>query len=599
MADETNKVIWPGWETVRVIGRGSFGAVYEIERDVRGFTERCALKVISIPHDDNEIDNLRSEGLDAESITETFKSILQNCLSEYALMNRLNGNTNIVNCYDVNYVQHDDGIGWDLFIRMELLTPFLTAYPGQLSEETVLRCAEDMCRALEICESNNIVHRDIKPQNIFVSDRGDFKLGDFGIAKVMEGTNAGTLAGTYRYMAPEVAKGEAYGKSADIYSLGLVLYWMLNERRHPFLPLPPAKLSKSQEDEARARRLRGEPIPAPLNGSEELKRIVLKACAYRPEDRYRNAAEMLRDVEKLLRKQGEGPDAEETYYEAGISGSSDAAGSSRAERFEENKNPSGEAISKRSRGKPLVFSAIALILLAAVICAAFAAKNLRIRGTDSADGTADIEAGQLLEAADPETGIPDVQEEPVSTDVLSEEPQEPTDNIPVSDTEAAASKESDVAAVEQEETYTDSFKNASISATGNVVSASLITPGIDDQYLVDQEKAEMYDGEYIWEIVFTDGNNTYSLGTRSFKYSDHPHFKTINNMEHILYIEERESGGLASNAIIAQAGLTVANNTLTWMVMIPEEYAFDPSNIRIMEYRILIPEKNTYIIKSR
>ena len=551
MADETNKVIWPGWETVRVIGRGSFGAVYEIERDVRGFTERCALKGISIPHDDNEIDNLRSEGLDAESITETFKSILQNCLSEYALMNRLNGNTNIVNCYDVNYVQHDDGIGWDLFIRMELLTPFLTAYPGQLSEETVLRCAEDMCRALEICESNNIVHRDIKP-----------------------------------------------------------LYWMLNERRHPFLPLPPAKLSKSQEDEARARRLRGEPIPAPLNGSEELKRIVLKACAYRPEDRYRNAAEMLRDVEKLLRKQGEGPDAEETYYEAGISGSSDAAGSSRAERFEENKNPSGEAISKRSRGKPLVFSAIALILLAAVICAAFAAKNLRIRGTDSADGTADIEAGQLLEAADPEpvpedksaapeTEMPYVQEKTAPTDDLSEEPQEPTDNIPVSDTEAAASKESDVAAVEQEETYTDSFKNASISATGNVVSASLITPGIDDQYLVDQEKAEMYDGEYIWEIVFTDGNNTYSLGTRSFKYSDHPHFKTINNMEHILYIEERESGGLASNAIIAQAGLTVANNTLTWMVMIPEEYAFDPSNIRIMEYRILIPEKNTYIIKSR
>ncbi len=220
-------------------------------------------------------------------------------------MRRMNGSANIVNCDDMRYIQHDDGIGWDIYIRMELLTPLMKALPDDIPEDLVLRCARDLCRALELCESNSILHRDIKPQNIFVSRNGDFKLGDFGIAKVIEGTKTGSVAGTYRYMAPEVSRGEKYGSRADIYSLGLVLYWMLNERRLPFLPLPPAKLQAGEDEQARARRLSGEAIPAPVHGSRELQRIVLKACAYKPDDRYDSASAMLRDIEKLVRKRAD------------------------------------------------------------------------------------------------------------------------------------------------------------------------------------------------------------------------------------------------------------------------------------------------------
>ena len=293
---------WPGWETVRLIGRGSFGAVYEIERDMLGEKEKAALKVITIPQNDSDISEMRSDGYDDESITSTFKEHLKSIVAEYSLMRKLNGSAYVVNCDDVRYVQHDDGIGWDIFIKMELLTPLPSALPADVPEEQAIKIAKDICSALVQCKQFGIIHRDIKPQNIFVSPLGDYKLGDFGIAKTVEKTSGGTKIGTYKYMAPEVYNNQPYGAGADIYSLGLVLYWLLNERRLPFLPPPPEKLCAGMEEEARLRRFNGEAIPAPAHGSEELKRIVLKACAFDPKDRYQNAEEMLRDLEALSEK---------------------------------------------------------------------------------------------------------------------------------------------------------------------------------------------------------------------------------------------------------------------------------------------------------
>ena len=292
----SDNVMWPGWETVRLIGRGGFGAVYEIQRTIFSDTEQAALKVISIPQNESDIDELYGEGYDSETVTSTFQAYLQSIVAEYSLMRKLNGSAHIVSCDDVRYVQHDDGIGWDIFIKMELLTALPKALPAQITEETVLKIARDMCAALELCNEYKIIHRDIKPQNIFVSKHGDYKLGDFGIAKTVEKTMGGTKIGTYKYMAPEVYNNQPYGATADIYSLGLVLYWLLNEKRMPFLPLPPEKLRVGMEEDARNRRLAGEKLPEPAHGSPWLKRIVMKACAYDPKDRYQTAREMRQDL---------------------------------------------------------------------------------------------------------------------------------------------------------------------------------------------------------------------------------------------------------------------------------------------------------------
>ena len=292
-------ILWPGWETVQLIGRGSFGAVYEIQRKVFDDVEKAALKVISIPQNSGDIEEMYSDGYDEESITSTFKSHLQSIVAEYSLMRKMNGSANIVSCDDIRYVQHDDGIGWDIFIKMELLTPLTKALPADIPEKTVVKIAKDMCNALVLCKQYDIVHRDIKPQNIFVSKHGDYKLGDFGIAKTVEKTMGGTKIGTYKYMAPEVYNNQPYGCSADIYSLGLVLYWLLNEKRMPFMPLPPAKLKVVQEEDARRRRLSGERLPSPAHGNAALKQIILKACAYDPKDRYASAIAMLDDLKIL------------------------------------------------------------------------------------------------------------------------------------------------------------------------------------------------------------------------------------------------------------------------------------------------------------
>ena len=293
------RLSWPGWEVGKRLGQGSFGAVYEISRTIFDKEEKAALKVISIPQTRNDIEEMYNDGYDALSVTTRFRSYMENIVKEYQLMAEMRGHANIVHCDDVQFVQHDDGIGWDIYIKMELLTPLMQTLGSEIPEEQVIAIAKDMCKALVRCQSKNIIHRDIKPQNIFVSPEGDYKLGDFGVAKTAEHVTSGTKVGTYRYMAPEVYKGNPYGFSADLYSLGMVMHWMLNERRAPFLPLPPEVPTPEMEEAARNRRFTGEKIPAPIHGSDGLKKIVMKACEYNPAQRYKSAESMLKDLEAL------------------------------------------------------------------------------------------------------------------------------------------------------------------------------------------------------------------------------------------------------------------------------------------------------------
>lgn len=297
---ELQDVSWPGWETVRVIGQGSYGTVYEIQKELLGRYEKTALKVVSIPRSEDDIVSLYNDGYTDKSIVSMLHSHLESIVGEYSMMRKMKDCPNIVNCDEVQYTEHDDGFGWDIFIKMELLTPLTTALPRQISDADVLKLASSMCNALDMCSKYNIIHRDIKPENIMVSENGVFKLGDFGIAKVVEKTARGTMTGTDRYMAPEVYHNQPYDSGADIYSLGLVLYWMLNEGRLPFLPVPPADLEANAMEAAKVRRFSGEAIPEPLHGSSALKSIVLKACAYDPKDRYQSAAEMQEALAALL-----------------------------------------------------------------------------------------------------------------------------------------------------------------------------------------------------------------------------------------------------------------------------------------------------------
>lgn len=245
------------------------------------------MKVISIPRSEDEYREYTDNGYDDRGITAIFKNRVDDIVSEFKMMSQFKGTSNIVSYEDHMIVPHSDGCGWDILIRMELLTP-LPEYIRQngLTEGQAIQMGSDICRALELCGQRGIIHRDIKPQNIFVNEFGDFKLGDFGIARTMDHTTKATKTGTYSYMAPEVYSDKPYGASVDTYSLGLVLYWVLNERRLPFLPLPPAVPTAAQNNEAQMKRLGGETITEPKYGSSALKNAVLMACSFDPAQRF-------------------------------------------------------------------------------------------------------------------------------------------------------------------------------------------------------------------------------------------------------------------------------------------------------------------------
>lgn len=295
-------VVFDGWKIVSELGEGSYGKVFKIQKENAGITTEAALKVMRIPKSVSDVKAVLNEGMDERSATTYFKGYVDKLMQEVAIMVTLKGHAGIVSCENCEIIPHSGTIGWDILIQMELLTPlpdYQTKHP--LNEEEVRRLGCELCSALVYChQKRGIIHRDIKPSNIFVSEAGQFKLGDFGVSKSMEGS-AGFMSrqGTDGYMAPEVYLNKPYGESVDIYSLGLVLYRMMNGNRLPFYPQAPVQITFDDRQKALAKRMQGAKILPPLYASEEFAQVILKACAYEPKERYKNASEFLEALENV------------------------------------------------------------------------------------------------------------------------------------------------------------------------------------------------------------------------------------------------------------------------------------------------------------
>ena len=288
---------WPEWEIERKIGSGSFGSVYSIIRVENDYVYRDALKIVNIPRSPGELAALESGGMDQRSISEYCRSQALKVYNEINTLIRLGGVTNIVNYKDHKMVAQSDG-SYRIFIRMELLMS-LREYQKDhvMDQETVIRMGTDLARALEYCETQKIIHRDIKPDNIFVSSNGDFKLGDFGTARYMDSMNYGTLAGTYNYMAPEVYSQKPYDLRADLYSLGIVLYQYLNRGLLPFVPQGKPFIDAEDLEQAFRRRIQREPVPDIRGIDPALSAVVTHALEYEPGQRFPSAKEFRRALE--------------------------------------------------------------------------------------------------------------------------------------------------------------------------------------------------------------------------------------------------------------------------------------------------------------
>ncbi len=326
------KTFWPDWTVEKEIGAGAYGHVYKVSRRVGAKTFYSAVKVIRIPQSDSEVKAIMAEDGSHSATKAHFRELVEDCKREITMMMDLRGTANVVEVEDFKVIEQKDEIRWDIFIRMEYLTCLTDVITERrLTEKEAAKVGIDICSALELCEDNHIIHRDIKPGNIFVSRFGTYKLGDFGIAKQLE-RGAGTLSsrGTYDYMAPEMFRGQRYDASVDIYALGIVLYKLLNRNRAPFLAPKAERISSKDREDALGKRINGESLPAPCDASVSMSRVILKACRAKAADRFRSPGEMKDQLENVLNEKPvviapdsvyAGEDAGRTDAAAGLYGS--------------------------------------------------------------------------------------------------------------------------------------------------------------------------------------------------------------------------------------------------------------------------------------
>ena len=290
------KTIANRFEIISKTGVGGMATVYVAKDKV--LNRDVAVKVLKdeFTTDEEFVKRFNSEALSAASLT----------------------HPNIVSIYDVG---NEDGIYYIVMelVRGKTLKQIITE-EGALPWKWSVNIAMQIASALETAHKNNIVHRDIKPHNIIITEDGVAKVTDFGIAKAVSNstiTAFGTTIGSVHYFSPEQAKGGYTDAKSDIYSLGVVMYEMLTGKV-PF----DADTSVS----VALKHMQEQPIP-PMEINENIPKavndIILKAMEKEPMARYQTATTMLKDLAKAL-KDPDGEFVEEEDFDDGLTRRMDA-----------------------------------------------------------------------------------------------------------------------------------------------------------------------------------------------------------------------------------------------------------------------------------
>lgn len=269
------------YRIIEEVGSGGMGRVYKAEDKELGTT--VALKMI------------RPELAADPAVIERFKTEVR--------LARSISHDNVVRIHDLGEIGGVKYVSMD-FIKGEDLKS-LIRLSGALSVDTALKIALQAGEALRAAHHKNIVHQDLKPQNIMLGADGRVFVTDFGLATLRAGSGAedvpAGIVGTPLYVSPEQARGAPADPRSDIYSFGVVLYEML-AGREPFRAATAAELARKHESEHPTAPSRFNPaVPAALE------KIVLKCLAKKREDRYQSFEGLLAELRKLKPDSGGAP----------------------------------------------------------------------------------------------------------------------------------------------------------------------------------------------------------------------------------------------------------------------------------------------------
>ncbi len=282
---------WPGWNIINLVEEGTRANVYEIACSEAGQVSVRVLKAICL------------ELADQNSDAAVLDNLIGRINSEIQAIYALNGHPHIAGIEEYAIMKGDSSIL--VLIRMEkmLTLPDYICAGGLQTRDEIIKLGTEICDALDFCERQSVVHRNIKINNLFLTEKTGFKLSDFDIPctadPAFKNISENQISVT-QCLAPEVYRGGQCGKTSDIYSLGIVLYMLLNDFYPPFVREYHQQTGDPQTYKANARRLRGDSFPPPKNADEELGRTILRACSYQPSDRFQTSAEFKAALIKCL-----------------------------------------------------------------------------------------------------------------------------------------------------------------------------------------------------------------------------------------------------------------------------------------------------------
>ena len=264
---------WPGWNIINLVEEGTRANVYEIACSEAGQVSVRVLKAICL------------ELADQNSDAAVLDNLIGRINSEIQAIYALNGHPHIAGIEEYAIMKGDSSIL--VLIRMEkmLTLPDYICAGGLQTRDEIIKLGTEICDALDFCERQSVVHRNIKINNLFLTEKTGFKLSDFDIPctadPAFKNISENQISVT-QCLAPEVYRGGQCGKTSDIYSLGIVLYMLLNDFYPPFVREYHQQTGDPQTYKANARRLRGDSFPPPKNADEELGRTILRACSFPP-----------------------------------------------------------------------------------------------------------------------------------------------------------------------------------------------------------------------------------------------------------------------------------------------------------------------------
>ena len=294
--------VWEGWRAGEQITQDSLGEVYRISKGEQESVAYAMARFIAVPRDEAQIQALSGMGMSRQELCDRFEIQARRAADQFGVMRGFSGySSNVLRIEDCCVIRNDDGIGWTVCVRTESLESLTDQMrmQGPPGLEEALSIGIDVCSALRCFESNGMTHGNVRPQNVFRSTGGGYKLGCFDVTRCFERGKSNLSASgadADLYMAPEAIRGGEHSSSEDVYALGIMLYRFLNGLRFPFFPPIPFPVSPDDMEQARLRLIRGDALPAPSGADSELSRIILRACHPDPKMRYASADALLADL---------------------------------------------------------------------------------------------------------------------------------------------------------------------------------------------------------------------------------------------------------------------------------------------------------------